>query len=150
MKTPIQEAVAQVVFWTGMGCWLLSVILFGMAFRKKKARQALSLLLFGGLAATHFMWYFTYLGRGLATTVEEFHPIPWLYFCPIGLGIALVLAFVWFMKNRDASKNQNEHSEPSPPPLHLVPQVEKTERDYSQPGDPPNTHSPSAQGVGGR
>jgi len=106
MKTPMQEAVAQVVFWTGMGCLPLAVILFGMAFRKKKPWQALSLLILGGLAATHFMWYFMYLGRGLATKVGDFHPTPWLNFCPIGLGLALVLAFVWFMKSGNASENQ--------------------------------------------
>ena len=87
MKTPMQEAVAQVVFWTGMGCLPLAVILFGMAFRKKKPWQALSLLILGGLAATHFMWYFTYLGRGLATKVGEFHPIPGCIFFRSVLGL---------------------------------------------------------------
>ena len=87
-----REVLAQVMFWGGMGCFPLAVGLFVMAFSKHNLLRSLTLFALGGLALTHFAWYFKYLGEALATKTGEFHPTPWPQFLPIGIVVAMGLA----------------------------------------------------------
>ena len=46
----------------------------------------------GSVVATHFLWYFMYLGGALGTVVGEFHPTPWWHFYPFGFCAAALFA----------------------------------------------------------
>lgn len=94
MKTQMQEAIAQAMFWGGIGCLPLSVMVFVTAFRIKTLWKVWGLFVLGSVAMTHFLWYFFYLGGALGTKVGEFHPTPWWHFYPVGFGVAAVLAVI--------------------------------------------------------
>jgi len=94
----MQEAIANVVFWTGMGSFPLALVFFNKSFITDKPWKRVGLIALGGITLTHFSWYFMYLGQGLATVVGEFHPIPWWKFLPIGTGVAVVIGYIQFLK----------------------------------------------------
>lgn len=94
MKSPAQELVAQLFYWSGIGCLPLTIGVFIAAFRAKKVWIAVPLLAVGSVATTHFMWYFTVLGGALGTKVGEYLPPSWWSFYPTGLAVALLVAVV--------------------------------------------------------
>jgi len=94
MPTPAQEAAAQLMFWGSMGSLPLSIALFIVAFQLRPRAAYVSAFAVAGLFLTQFSWYFVYLGVGLATKVGVAHPPSWLYFAPIGFGIALFLLII--------------------------------------------------------
>jgi len=100
MHTPMQEAIAQVVFWTSLVSFPISFVFFANSFKTDKLWKQIGLLALGSIALSHFLWYFTYLGQGLATVVGEFHPVPWWKFLPIGTGVAIVVGCVAFCKKQ--------------------------------------------------
>src|SRR5947209_18072481 len=94
MHTPAQEAIAQVLFYTGIGSLPAAIGSFVGSFRVRTRWQHLVLLAVGGALLTHFLWYFFVLGISLATKVGEPNYPSWLSLSPIGFGIALFLLFV--------------------------------------------------------
>src|SRR4051812_35020610 len=92
MHTPAQEAVAQLMFWSGIGSLPASISFFAAGFKVRSRTKRLICLTVGGILLTHFLWYFSVLGISLATKVG--HPVypPWWYFTPIGFGLAFLLA----------------------------------------------------------
>ena len=94
MNNATHEALAQVMFWIGIGCLPASIGAFVAAFCIPERWKALAMLGVGSVTTTHFLWYFTALGVNLATKVGEPQPTPWLFFFPVGLFIAASLAVV--------------------------------------------------------
>src|SRR5690349_8383823 len=91
MHTPLQEAIAQLMFWGSMGSLPASVGLFIFAFLSHSRFVRGIAFAAGGLYLTQFLWYFVYLGIGLSTKVGVAHPPAWWQFAPVGFGIALCL-----------------------------------------------------------
>src|SRR4051812_34940853 len=105
MHTPAQEAAAQLMFWGSMGSLPLSIALFILAFWVRPRAAYVSAFAVAGLLFTQFSWYFVYLGVGLSTKVGVAHPPGWLYFAPIGFGIALFLLIITeFLRSRRSPK----------------------------------------------
>ena len=94
MNNVSHEALAQVIFWSGIGCLPVSIGAFVAAFCIPERWKALAMLGVGSVTTTHFLWYFAALGVTLATKVGEPHLTPWLLFYPIGFFIAASLAVV--------------------------------------------------------
>lgn len=109
MHTPAQEAIAQVLFYTGIGSLPAAIGSFVASFHARARWQHLVLLAVGGALLTHFLWYFFVLGISLATKVGEPHYPSWLSLAPIGFGVALVLTFIrnyrWSSEAREALKH---------------------------------------------
>ncbi len=91
--TPVQEAAAQLIFWGSIGGLPLSIVLFILAFRMSRRAAALAFVA-GGLLLTQFLWYFVYLGIALSDKLGTMHAPSWVYFAPIGFGVALLLFVV--------------------------------------------------------
>jgi hypothetical protein len=117
MKTPIQEAVAQAMFWSGIGCLPLSVAVSVVAFAVKERWKTLALLVLGGVTATHFIWYFRCLGGALATQVGVFQPVPWWKFIPIGLGATAAIAGISHFIRCEIRDTAQQRAQPCPPSL---------------------------------
>ena len=114
MNVSCHEALAQAMFWFGVGCLPLAVGLFFMAYSKRKLSYSLMLFALGGLALTHFAWYFVYLGQALANKVGEVPPISWPRFLPIGIVVAMGLACIkLYLRHK---RNIREHRQPAPRP----------------------------------
>ena len=94
MNNAAHEVLAQVIFWSGIGCLPVSIGAFVAAFCIPERWKALAMLGVGSVTTTHFLWYFSHLGEALATKVGEPDITPWLCFLPIGLFIAASLAVV--------------------------------------------------------
>ena len=110
MKTPAQEAFAQLMFWSGIGCLPLSVALAILGFNSKNKAKAMMSFFMGAVAFTHFLWFFNYLGRGLAHKVGRFEAPSWYSFVPYSLvGFALLIGLWSVFDTRRAPV--------SPPPL---------------------------------
>ena len=111
MKSPAQEAIAQIMFWTGIGCFPLSIVLAIVGVSSKKIKNAIISFFFGAIAFTHFLWYFNVLGGSLATKVERYEPPAWYSFFPYSLiGFALLIG-LWIIFDRRRAKISQ------PPPL---------------------------------
>jgi hypothetical protein len=95
MKTPLQEIIAQGMFWVGIGSLPLAIVLFVMAFRGKVAWKALVMFAIGSIALTHFLWYFNYLGGALATKSGHFQPTSWWHFYLFGFIVAVILSGIY-------------------------------------------------------
>lgn len=111
MRTPMQEAVAQVMFWSGLGCLPLAILVFAGAFLLRSRWKRWGLFALGSVLLTQFLWYFLYLGGALATKVGEFHPTPWWQLYPAGFGVAAVLAAIRVLGGRRVPEP------PGPPPI---------------------------------
>jgi hypothetical protein len=122
MKTPIQETIAQLVFWTGIGCLPLFIFISITASSLKMWWKALAMVALGSIAATHFLWYFSYLGGALATKVGVFHPTPWWKFSPAGVAAAVVIAAVSLFIRCEIRDNKQNKAQQGPPPLPHDPQ----------------------------
>ena len=87
--TPLHEAIAQLLFYSSMASLPASAVLFGRGFRSAPQWRSVLLLATAGCLLTQFLWYFVYLGNGLANSKD---PAPaWWHFAPIGFGIALLV-----------------------------------------------------------
>jgi hypothetical protein len=120
MNTPAQEIIAQVIFWSWMGCFPLSILAFIGAFFFKEKWKVLGMFFIGSILVTHFLWYFLYLGGALATKVGVFHPTPWLQCYPAGFGVAAVLAAISVFRRNHILKQLNPNAQPCHPPLPLT------------------------------
>jgi hypothetical protein len=118
MKTPMQEAIAQLMFWSGMGCFPFSILIFVAAFRLKEKWKALVMCAVGSIVVTHFLWYFMYLGKGLAAKVGEFHPTPWWHVYPVGFCVAAVLATISVVRRSRLLTQANEDTMSPPLPRY--------------------------------
>lgn len=97
MKSPAQEAVAQVMFWTGIGSFPLFIALAIVGTGCKRIKKALISFSLGAIAFTHFLWYFNVLGGSLATKVGRYESPAWFSFLPyslIGMSLLIVLWFI--------------------------------------------------------
>lgn len=90
MKSPAQEAFAQVMFWTGIACFPLTIILIVLGALTKKALRAAAFFLLAALTFTHFVWYFNMLGGALGTKVGRYEPPDWFSFLPLPLASFVV------------------------------------------------------------
>ena len=95
MKTPSQEAMAQLMFWTGLGCLPLSIILGFLGTLSRKLGIAVLLFITAGFSFTHSLWYFNALGGALGTKIGSYTAPSWTSFLPYGLGGALISIFLW-------------------------------------------------------
>lgn len=91
MKSPAQEAFAQVMFWTGMGCFPLTIILIVLGALTKKTLRAVAYFLLATLTFTHFLWFFSMLGGALGTKVGRYEPPDWFSFFPPSLACFVVV-----------------------------------------------------------
>ena len=110
MKTTAQEAVAQVMFWTGIGSFPLSIGLAIVGVTSKKIQNAIAALFFGAIACTHFLWYFTLLEGSLGTKVGRYEPPAWYSFLPYSLIAFVALIGFWGLVGR-------RRAGATPPPL---------------------------------
>ncbi len=111
MKSPAQEAFAQVMFWTGIGCFPLTLILIILGALTKKALRAAAYFLLAALTFTHFVWYFNMLGGALGTKVGRYEPPNWFSFLPFPLVGFVVIMAVWVANDRHRKQALQ------PPPL---------------------------------
>jgi hypothetical protein len=94
MNTPWQELIAQLLFWSGLGCLPGSLLAFIAAFGVRQKLWSVVFAFVGGAMLTHFLWYFFALGASLASTVGQPQLPMWLQFAPIGFGVAGILIFI--------------------------------------------------------
>lgn len=111
MKSPAQEAFAQAMFWTGIGCLPLSIILIILGALTRKVQQAAALFFLAAMTFTHFVWYFNVLGGALSTKVGRYEPPDWFSFLPFPLVGFIVLTAVWVANDRRRKRAAQ------PPPL---------------------------------
>jgi len=112
MKSPAQEAIAQIMFWTGIGCFPLSIALIIVGVSSKKIKNAIISFSFGAIAFTHFLWYFNVLGGSLATKVGEYKLPAWYSFLPYSLVGFVLLIGLWIIFNSSRAKASQS---PAPP-----------------------------------
>jgi hypothetical protein len=109
MKSPSEEAVAQLMFWGGMICLPLAIILTVVGTFCRKATFAALAFVCAGVAFTHFLWFFNVLGGSLGTKVGKYVPPSWYSFVPYGLLPAAGLLLFWFLFKR---LKENTNSKP--------------------------------------
>jgi len=110
MKSTAQEAIAQVMFWTGIGSFPLSIGLAIVGVTSKTIKKAITALFLGAIACTHFLWYFNLLGGALASKVGRYEPPAWYSFLPYSLTAFVVLIGVWSVVGK-------RRAGATPPPL---------------------------------
>lgn len=110
MKSTAQEAVAQVMFWTGIGSFPLAIYLAIVGVTSKTIKKAATTLFLGAIVCTHFLWYFSLLGGALASKVGRYEPPAWYSFLPYSLIAFVVLTGAWALIARRSA-------EANPPPL---------------------------------
>ncbi len=110
MKSIAQEAIAQVMFGTGIGSFPLSIYLAIVGVTRKTLKKAIATLFLGAIACTHFLWYFNLLGGALASKVGRYEPPAWYSFLPYSLSAFVVLIGVWSLVGR-------RRAEAAPPKL---------------------------------
>ena len=86
MRSPAHEAVAQVMFWTGLGCFPLTIVLAIGGFRSEKIKDAIISFFFQAIAFTHFLWYANVLGGSLAA---------WYLYLPYPLIGFVIFIGIW-------------------------------------------------------
>jgi hypothetical protein len=111
MKSPSQEAFAQIMFWSGIGCLPFSIVLAVVGTFTKKALLAAVSFLLGGLAFTHFLWFFNVLGGSLGTKIGKYVLPSWQSFLPYGLGSALGLFAFWIAFRNLELKRPSQRSD---------------------------------------
>ncbi|MEO0509996.1 MAG: hypothetical protein AAF065_09070 [Verrucomicrobiota bacterium] len=95
----MNEAQAQLLFWSGMGCLPLSLILFLIGFQKKEKGTKRILVFTGSVSLLHFIWYFRTLGVGLADKTGNIEYPKWWLHILIGVAIGGILAFLSTKQN---------------------------------------------------
>jgi len=108
MKSPSEEAVAQLMFWSGMICLPLSIILSVVGTFCRMATVAALAFVCAGLAFTHFLWFFNVLGGSLGTKVGKYSPPSWYSFLPYGLFAAAGLLIFWYLFRNLQLKNSDK------------------------------------------
>lgn len=97
MKSPSQEVFAQLMFWTGIGCFPLSIALAIMGAGCRKIGIAFLWFFAGSIAFNHFLFYINVLGGALGTKVGRYEAPSWISFSPYSLIGVVVLVALWFM-----------------------------------------------------
>lgn len=93
MKTPTQDVIAQVMFYTGIGAFPVGITALILGIKNTQKRAAFPLILSGGACITHVVWYAGYLARGIAGTATSPLHAAWWSHVPAGMGAA-ALAFL--------------------------------------------------------
>jgi len=110
MKSPSEEAVAQLIFWSGMICLPLAIILTVVGTFCRKATVAAFAFVIAGLSFTHFLWFFNVLGGSLGTKVGKYVPPSWYSFLPYGLFASAGLLIFWYLFRNLQFKNSDKPS----------------------------------------
>jgi 4-amino-4-deoxy-L-arabinose transferase-like glycosyltransferase len=100
MKSSSQETFAQVMFWTGMGCFPLSLFLISFGARAKEVWQAAKFFLLAAITLTHFVWYLKVFSGALTTWKGPYEPPAWYSFLPFTVVIFVILTGVWIAHDR--------------------------------------------------
>jgi small-conductance mechanosensitive channel len=106
MKTPVQEVIAQVIFWSSIGCLPVSIWLAISAIQLKRKLISLGLIVLSCLTATQFLWYLLYLGEALANKVGTTQQTPWIEILPFGVAIAGITASITYVARVKAQKRK--------------------------------------------
>jgi len=109
MKSPEQEAFAQLMFLIGMGCLPISLGFAIAGAASRKIKIAVICFAIAGIAFNHFLFYGAVLGGSLGTKVGTFEIPNWFSFLPFSAVGVLVLLALWILFDR--------HRPPLPPPL---------------------------------
>lgn len=110
MKSPSAELFAQVMFFSGMACLPLSLVLACLGAVSKRLGTAILWFLAGSILFTHFLFYFAVLGGSLGTKVGRYEMPSWFSFLPYSLVGVAALIVLWLFLDRRRVKS-------SPPPL---------------------------------
>ena len=110
MKSPYEEAIAQVFFWSGILCLPFAILIWILGINAKTVKNATGCFLVGAVVLNHFLWYFKVLGGALTTKVGTyvipFWPSSLLW--PALIGILLLV--IWILHDRQRKRRL-------PPPL---------------------------------
>jgi hypothetical protein len=93
-EAALREAVAQIQFYSGIGCLPATVTLSVLGFLLKHRLKSWACFVLAGLLFTHFLWYFTHLGIALSDILGQAHYPSWFHFAPIGVGLIYILVLI--------------------------------------------------------
>jgi hypothetical protein len=112
MKSPYDEAIAQLFFWSDMLCLPVAILISILGLNATSIKKSVGCFSIGVLALTHFLWYFTVLGNALASTRNTPpYSLPfWPSFLPYPLLGGLILFVLWTLLDRQRKRRL-------PPPL---------------------------------
>jgi len=100
MKSPEQEAFAQLMFLIGMGCLPISLGLAIAGAASRRIKNAVIIFAIAGIAFNHFLFYFAVLGGSLGTKVGTYELPNWFSFLPYSLVSVAVLIGLWILFDR--------------------------------------------------
>ena len=90
-QAALREGIAQLLFWSGLGCLPASIALFVATLIVKQRWKHLVCAFTSGLLLTHFLWYFTTFSLAVSHTHDKALYPSWFLFAPIGFCVAMGL-----------------------------------------------------------
>jgi len=87
----VKEVIAQVLFWSCVGCAPLTLVLYGIAFMRIRLRYLFGTILASSVTLCTLLWYFNAAAIGLADKTDKITPRAWITLLPVSVTVSFVI-----------------------------------------------------------